>query len=230
MEDKKIVAIIPARGGSKGIPGKNIREIGGKPMIAYTIEAAKTAPSINRILVSTDSREIAEIAIRYGAEVPFLRPAGLASDTAKTMDAVMYTLDELKKQGAYYDYMVLLQPTSPLRNGDDIEGCIQKAVSENADVVAISEVNDPPILMRYADDRGKLTALLDGNSTVRRQDMPLCYRVNGSVYVNKVEGLSEETSLNDNPVGYIMPKERSIDIDDMADLYLAEYYMRGASE
>lgn len=225
MSDCAILAIIPARGGSKGIPGKNIKELAGKPLIAYTIEAARRAPSVSRVVVSTDSQEIADIAMRYGAEVPFLRPEELASDTAKTMDAVMYTLEELARRGETYDYMVLLQPTSPLRTSEDIEGCIKKAFFSGQDVVAISEVSDSPILMRCKDREDRLTSLIDGSSTIRRQDMPVYYRVNGSIYVNKVEGLSCFTSLNDNPVGYIVPKERSVDIDEPVDFAVAEYYL-----
>lgn len=224
--DKSILALIPARGGSKGIPGKNIKKLAGKPLIAYTVEAAKAAPSISRIIVSTDSLEIADTAQRYGAEVPFLRPEELASDTSKTMDAVMYTLDKLAKQGETYDYLVLLQPTSPLRTAEDIEGCIQKALKCGRDVVAVSEVQDNPVLMRRMAETGEMSSLLNGSSTVRRQDMQAYYRVNGSIYVNLVDRLSSDTSLNDNPVGYILPREHSVDIDEPVDFEIAEYYIR----
>lgn len=226
MMNKSILALIPARGGSKGIPGKNIKELAGKPLIAYTIEAAKCVPSISRVIVSTDSQEIADIAKQYGAEVPFLRPEELASDTSKTMDAVMYTLDKLAAQGEIYDYLVLLQPTSPLRTEDDIEGCIQKALECGQDVVAVSEVQDPPVLIRRMEKTGKLFSLLSGSSTVRRQDMQAYYRVNGSIYVNQVDRLSADTSLNDNPVGYIISREHSVDIDEPIDFEIVEHYIR----
>jgi CMP-N-acetylneuraminic acid synthetase len=228
MKKKPILALIPARAGSKGIPRKNIKELAGRPLIDYTIQAARQAASVSRVVVSTDSREIAEIATACGAEVPFLRPAQLASDTASTMEVVMHTLHKLAQNGENYEYLVLLQPTSPLRTAEDIEACIQKAFACGEDVVAISEVSDSPILMRTCEESGKLSALLEGTSTVRRQDMPVYYRVNGSIYVNKVDGLSVSTSLNDNPVGYILPKEHSVDIDEPADFALAEFYLRGA--
>lgn len=225
MRKERVLALIPARGGSKGIPGKNTKELAGKPLIAHTIEAARSCSCLDDVLVSTDSEEIAETARKFGAWVPFLRPGELANDTAKTIDAVLYTLRRLAKEGKEYDYVVLLQPTSPLRCGEDIEGAVKLALKTGEDVVAVSEVTDSPILMRTCDDKGKLTPLLSGSSTVRRQDMPKYYRVNGSIYVNRVSALSEETSLNDNPIGYIMPRERSVDIDESVDFAVAEYFL-----
>ena len=218
----KILAIIPARGGSKGIPGKNIKELNGKPLMAYTIEEALKCPEIDRVVVSTDSKENAQVAEKYGAEVPFMRPAQLAADTSKTIDAVWDVLDRLEED---YEYVVLLQPTSPLRLAEDITGAIQKAVENGKDVVSVSKVQDPPVLMRQMDENGELTPLLTEGSTVRRQDMKPWYRVNGSVYVNKVERLTKTTSLNDNPAGYEIPRERSLDIDEPEDFELASYYL-----
>lgn len=226
MGKEQVLALIPARGGSKGIPGKNIKELAGKPLIAYTIEAARSCLCLDDVLVSTDSEEIAETARKFGAWVPFLRPEKLANDTAKTIDAVLYTLHRLAKEGKEYEYVVLLQPTSPLRSGEDIEGAIKLALETGEDVVAVSGVTDSPILMRTCDDRGRLTPLLSGSSTVRRQDMQVYYRVNGSIYVNKVSSLTEETSLNDNPIGYVMPRERSVDIDESVDFAVAEFFLR----
>lgn len=164
----KILAIIPARGGSKGIPGKNIKELNGKPLMAYTIEEALKCLEIDRVVVSTDSKEIAQVAEKYGAEVPFMRSAQLAADTSKTIDAVWDVLDRLEED---YEYVVLLQPTSPLRLAEDITGAIQKAVETGKDVVSVSKVQDPPVLMRQMDENGELTSLLTEGSTVRRQDM-----------------------------------------------------------
>ena len=227
MRRERVLALIPARGGSKGIPGKNTKELAGKPLIAYTIEAAKESTCIDDVLVSTDSENIAEVAREYGAWVPFLRPAELASDTAKTIDAVMYTINRLAKEGREYDYVILLQPTSPLRKSEDIEGAFSLARTTGEDVVSVSEVSDSPILIRTCEKNGQLTPLLSGSSTVRRQDMPQYYRVNGSIYVNCVSELSSKTSLNDNRVGYVMPRERSVDIDEMVDFLVAEHYLLG---
>lgn len=225
MRREQVLGLIPARGGSKGIPGKNTKYLAGKPLIAYTIEAAKECSCIDDVLVSTDSVDIAEVAREYGAWVPFLRPDELASDTAKTIDAVMYTVNRLTKEGREYDYVILLQPTSPLRKADDIEEAFLLARKTGEDVVSVSEVTDSPILIRTCERDGRLNPLLSGSSTVRRQDMPKYYRVNGSIYVNHVSKLSSGTSLNDNRIGYVMPKERSVDIDEMVDFLVAENYL-----
>lgn len=225
MKKEKILALIPARGGSKGIPGKNTRELAGKPLIAYTIEAARSCACLDDVLVSTDSEEIAGVAEKFGAWVPFLRPEELAGDRSKTIDAVIYTLERLAKEGKEYDYVVLLQPTSPLRTSEDVEGAVRLALETGKDVVAVSEVADSPILVRTCDNAGNLTPLLPGGSTIRRQDMPDYYRVNGSIYVNRVRSLTGDSSLNDNPVGYIMPRERSVDIDESVDFAVAEYFL-----
>ena len=230
MTNPKILALIPARGGSKGIPGKNIKDLAGKPLIAHTIEAAKNCSYISKVVVSTDSQEIADVAKKYGAEIPCLRPAELASDTAKTMDAVLHMIETLKEAGEKYDYLVLLQPTSPLRNASDIEGAVELAMESGKDVVAVSAVSDHPILVRTCDEDGNLTPLLQQNSTVRRQDMPNYYRVNGSIYVNCLDQFGEDTSFNDNPVGYHMPAERSVDIDEPIDFAIAEFYLQEGQE
>lgn len=217
-----ILAVIPARGGSKGIPGKNIKDLYGQPLIAYTIQAALDCKKIDRVVVSTDSEEIAGVAKKYGADVPFLRPAALAMDTSKTIDAVIDVLERLQET---YEYVVLLQPTSPLRTAEDIEKAIDKAIATGKDVASVSLVKEHPVLMREIGDDDALVPLLSGESTIRRQDMKEIYRVNGAVYVNRVADLTKDTSFNDNPVGYVMPVERSIDIDEESDFLLAEHFM-----
>ena len=134
-----ILAVIPARGGSKGIPGKNIKDLYGQPLISYTIQAALDCKKIDRVVVSTDSEEIAGVAKKYGADVPFLRPAALAMDTSKTIDAVIDVLERLQET---YEYVVLLQPTSPLRTAEDIEKAIDKAVTSGKDVASVSLVKE----------------------------------------------------------------------------------------
>lgn len=224
---QKILALIPARGGSKGIKDKNIISLAGKPLIAYSIEAAKKSKYIDSIVVTTDSEKIAEVAKRYGARVPFLRPAELAADTSKTIDAVLHAIKTLKTMGENYDTLVLLQPTQPLRTTDDIGKAIELYYESGENgLVSISSVDDSPLLIRSIDEDGKLINLLSQNSTCRRQDMPNYYKVNGCIYINKIDEINENTSFNDNKVPFIMDKEHSIDIDELSDLWMAECYLK----
>lgn len=225
-ENKRILALIPARGGSKGIPHKNIAPLAGKPLIQYSIDAALQSKYIDYVFVSTDDAEIADIAKKNGSKVPFLRPKELASDTAKTIDAVLHAIETLREAGETFDSLVLLQPTSPLRTAEDIDGAIERfyACGRKA-VVSVSEVSDHPILIRtieQTDDGERLKPLLQVSSTVRRQDMPPYYRVNGSIYINPIEGINRDTSFNDNPIPFVMEKDHSIDIDEPIDLLIAE--------
>lgn len=226
FNSKKILALIPARGGSKGIKGKNIYPLAGKPLIAYTIEAALKSIYIDSTVITTDSQEIAETAKKFGAEVPFLRPPELADDRAKTLDAVLHALAELNTLNRNYDALVLLQPTSPLRTSEDIDKAIEIFfASGEKGLASISPVEDSPLLIRSLSSDGKIVQLLSGNSTFRRQDMPEYYRVNGSIYINKISEINTNTSFNDNIIPFIMDKKHSVDIDEMKDLILAEYYI-----
>ncbi|NLL79385.1 MAG: acylneuraminate cytidylyltransferase family protein [Clostridiales bacterium] len=219
IADKRVLALIPARGGSKGIKGKNIIDVCGKPLLAYSIEAAAESQYMDAVVVSTDSVEIADTAEKWGAEVPFLRPAEYASDTAKSIDAVLHAVRELKRQGREYDILVLLQPTQPLRTAQDIDRALECFLKHQMEgLVSVCEVEEHPILMRTIGEDGRLDRVLSCGSTVRRQDMPAFYKVNGCIYINAVKELSEATSFNDNPVPYVMEKERSIDIDSYEDL------------
>lgn len=224
---QKILALIPARGGSKGIKDKNIIPLGGKPLIAYSIEAAKRSKYIDSIVVTTDSEKIAEIAKSYGAKVPFIRPAELAADTSKTIDAVLHAIKTLKSLGKEYSTLLLLQPTQPLRTTDDIDKAIEVYYQKGEKgLVSISPVDDSPLLIRSIGADGKLVKLLSQNSTCRRQDMPNYYKVNGCIYINKIDELDKNTSFNDNKVPFIMTKEHSVDIDELSDLWMAEYYLQ----
>ncbi len=226
FEKSRILALIPARGGSKGIKDKNIVDVAGKPLISYSIEAALHSKYVDDIVVTTDSEKIAEVAKNHGARVPFLRPAHLASDTAKTIDAVVHAIEELKKLGQSYDVLLLLQPTQPLRTSADIDGAIELFFENNQkSLVSVSPVDDHPLLIRTISDEGNLVNLLKSNSTCRRQDMPDYYCVNGCIYLNKVSEVDKDLSFNDNKMAYIMPKERAVDIDEPRDLLLAEYYL-----
>ena len=220
----RILAIIPARAGSKGIKDKNIIDLNGKPLIAYSIEAAKKSKYINRIVVSTDGEQIAKVAKEWGADVPFLRPDYLASDTAKTIDAVVHCIETLKEMGDEYDYVVLLQPTQPLRKAKHIDEAIEQLISSGEEsLVSISKVKDHPILNRTLDNTGHVVNLLNTSSTQRRQDFPDYYKVNGAIYINKLnENFNLETSLNDNRLAYVMDEKYDVDIDELLDLKIAE--------
>ena len=223
--EKKILALIPARGGSKGIKNKNITSLYGRPLIAYTVEAALKSKYIDEVVISTDSFEIAETAKAYGAKIPFMRPAELAQDYSKTIDVVIHAIQELNKAGEY-DTLILLQPTQPLRNEEDIDAAIEEYFYRGEkSLVSISEVDDHPLLIRQINEEGRLVKLLNTGSTCRRQDMPMFYRVNGCIYINKISEINAETSFNDNEIPFVMQKERSVDIDEPIDLALAEYYL-----
>lgn len=221
---KKILGLIPARGGSKGIPNKNIVDVAGKPLIAYTIEAATASKYLDNVVVTTDSEIIATVSREYGASVPFLRPPYLSTDESKTIEAVIHALHTLKEQ---FDYLVLLQPTHPLRKTKHIDEAIEQLINSNqTSLVSVSKVIEHPILMRTIDHQGNLHSLLRQNSTVRRQDFQDIYIVDGSIYINKINELSNETSLNDNILSYIMEDE-VIDIDEEKDLVKFKLKVRG---
>lgn len=225
-KNNKILALIPARGGSKGIKNKNIIDIMGKPLIYYTIQAAKESVYIDDIVVTTDDEVIANISIECGAKVPFLRPKQLAQDTSKTIDAVLHAILTLEQMGPKYDTLILLQPTQPLRTSEDIDKSIECFFCNGElSLVSVSEVDDHPLLIREIVDN-KLLPLLLENSTCRRQDMKKYYRINGCIYINKVEEINSNTSFNDNLIPFIMKKSHSVDIDEVKDLVLTKYYLK----
>ncbi len=227
--DKKILAIIPARGGSKGIVGKNIKELNGKPLIAYTIEEAKKSEYINRIVVSTDNEGIANISKKYGAEVPFLRPLELAQDDTPTIECVIHMLNVLKENEDYIpDYVCLLQCTSPLRTFNDIDGTIEKLLSTGLDSAAsVCEAEVNPYWTNIFNGERLEYFFKDGKEITRRQDLPNVYRLNGAVYVAKCDVLKNEMTFEtEYTTGYVMDKNSSIDIDDIIDFKFAELLMK----
>lgn len=224
---KKVLALIPARGGSKGIKDKNIIDVEGKPLIAYTIDTALSSQYVDSVVVTTDSEKIKSVSEKWGARVPFLRPAEYAADHSTTLDAVLHALKELKAGGEKFDILVLLQPTSPLRTTEDLDGALEKFMEKGYSALAgISPVTDSPVLIRRLTDEGRMEKLLQISSTVRRQDMPAYYRINGSIYINMIEEIDENTSFNDNPVPYVMDEKHAVDVDDLKDLEVVKYYLR----
>lgn len=228
INNKKILAIIPARGGSKGIPHKNIIDLCGKPLIAYTIEEAKKSKYIDCVLVSTDSMEIKEKAILYGAEVPFLRPDNLSTDKAKSIDVVLHTIDFLKYADRIFDYVILLQPTSPLREVKDIDKALKIAIEGNHDsLVSLCETDENPVLMRTIKDNKLEEIMKFSGENMRRQELPKFYKFNGAIYVNSVHMLNDEkVFINTNTIPYIMSKESSVDVDEKIDLKLVEFLLK----
>jgi N-acylneuraminate cytidylyltransferase len=220
IEGRKVLGLITARGGSKGIPRKNLQDLGGRPLIAWTVTAARGSRYIDRIVVSTEDPEIAGVARQLGVEVPFERPAGLAADDTPGMDPVFHALGVLPG----YDWVVLLQPTSPLRVAADIDACLEHCFRCAAPAcISVSEPGYSPYLTFSLDDRGRITPLLGWTHVnARRQEMPKVYALNGAVYVADVAWLLKQRSfVSADTVAYAMPPERSIDIDTPADLKAA---------
>lgn len=221
-----MIAIIPARGGSKGLPGKNIRQMNGKPLIAYAIEEALKAKHIDRVIISTDDEEIARIAVEYGAELPFMRPAELASDTAMAVDNYIYTIGRLEKEsGKPIDAFVVLQPTSPLRIAEDIDGAVELFEDKNADsVISYCQEAHPVTWHKFLDEEGHFVDIFDSNIK-NRQDNRVSYYPNGAVYVFRTSIIRERRYYTSNSYAYIMPRKRSIDIDFIEDFEYAEFLL-----
>lgn len=219
---KRFMALVPARGGSKGIPHKNIALVNNRPLLAYTLDSAKKSKYLDGIYVSTEDEEIAKVAVAEGADI-IKRPDFLASDSSKTIDTVIHAVEEA---GSEYDYLVLLQPTQPLRTAAHIDEAIETMICRgDSSLVSISPVKNHPLLIRQMDEKGCLKSLLPSSSTVRRQDFEAFYTVNGAIYINKISDLNKDTSLNDNAFGYVMEEQYDLDIDEPFDLYLFEKYL-----
>jgi CMP-N,N'-diacetyllegionaminic acid synthase len=221
------LGIIPARGGSKGIHNKNIAQICGKPMLAYSIEAARGSKRLNDVILSTDSKKIAECAAKYGLMCDSFRPAELAADDAKTIDVVIYEILQYeKKHHATVDIIVLLQPTAPMRTSIDIDNAVDLFQSEDAEsLISVCEAGAVhPLVMYYLNDR-KLTPILkEGKTMRRRQDFNRVYLRNGALYIaSRYLIFGKHTFVNETPLAFVMPQERSVNIDDRLDLKMAEF-------
>lgn len=224
----KNIAIIPARSGSKGLKDKNIKLLAGKPMMAYTIEAAEQSEIFDCVHVSTDSGEYARIAREYGADVPFLRSDELSGDAVGSWDVVRWTIGQYVKLGQKFDCVALLQPTSPLRTAEDIQNVYRIMQEKRADaVVAVCEMDHSPIWSNTLPEDGNMNGFLDRAANISRQKLPVYYRINGAIYLAKNAILpNAETALYGiGTYAYMMPKQRSIDIDDAFDFTVAETIM-----
>ena len=221
--NKKILALIPARGGSKGLPGKNIIDLNGKPLIAYSIRSGKSSKLVTKTLVSTDSLKIATVAKRFGAEVPFLRPAALAIDTAPTIGAVLHVLDWLEKKGEFYDAVALLEPTSPLRKTGDIDSAIKILITnwgKTDAVVSLGEIAlESPYIAKKV-ERGYIKPLLrTTNKSTRRQDLPRAYFPYGVIYLCKTAVLRKEKTFYPKRImPYFIERWQNYEVDDIWNL------------
>ena len=220
IEGKRVLAVIPARGGSKGVPRKNIRVVVGKPLIAWTIEAAKKSKYIDRLILSSEDQEIIEIAKNWGCDVPFVRPLEIAQDNTPGIDPILHAIKEVPG----FDYVMLLQPTSPLRSTKDIDLSLEKCLYEDApSCVSVTIPDKSPYWMYTLNDDHQLIPLLSAENYSTRQSLPMAYALNGAVYVAKVSFIVKGRSfVGQGTTAYIMPKERSIDIDDEIDFKMFE--------
>ena len=220
--NNRILAVITARAGSKRIPNKNIRMVGGRPLIAWTIDQASKSKLIDRVILSSEDTEICSIAAKYGCEVPFIRPKELAEDHSTSVDVILHALSKVKN----YQYVVMLQPTSPFRESIDIDDCISYCIDNLANVcVSLTESEKTPHWMYYRCLDGKLSPLIDKGKEIPsyRHQVRQAYVLNGAVYVVKVDWfLKKRTFLTGETMGFIMPRERSLDVDTMHDWELME--------
>lgn len=221
----KNIAIIPARSGSKGIPDKNIKELGNKPLIAWTIEAAISSKMFDEVMVSTDSEKYANIASSFGAHIPFLRSSENSSDVASSWDTVREVLLKYQKLARYFDTFTLLQPTSPMRNAEDIIGSFELMKKKDArTIVSVCETQDSPYLCNtLPESMSMANFFIDKYKNKRRQDLPKCYKLNGAIYLSKVKDFLDDGDVYKNDCyAYIMDGLKSVDIDTMLDFKMAE--------
>jgi len=215
--NRRVLALIPARGGSKGVPGKNIHLVGGRPLLAWTVAAARASAYVDNVVLSSDDPAIMQAARDAGCDVPFQREAALATDSAASIDVVLDALDRL----ADCDVVVLLQPTSPLRTAADIDGVLERMHAAGAPAcVSVREAQDHPYwTFRIGDDGALASFVPQSGGVTRRQDLPAAWCLNGAVYAARPDWLRANRSfLGPGTVGFAMPAERSLDIDSWQDL------------
>lgn len=230
-EKKNILGLIPARGGSKGIRGKNIRPLLGKPLIAYTIESALKSGVLGRVIVSTDSLKIKKLSQRYGAECPFLRPASLARDDTPMISVIRQAVKFMEERENFFpEIIVLLQPTSPLRRPAHIKGALDIFLESRADsLVSLCEARYSPYWMAKLIEGKVVSVARDSQRYTRRQDLPLFYRFNGAIYIAKRDlAMKRDNTLTKNTSALIMKEEDSVDIDTELDFQLAELILKNS--
>jgi CMP-N-acetylneuraminic acid synthetase len=234
MKTIKYLAIIPARGGSKRLPRKNILLLQNKPLIYWSIDAALKTQYINEVIVTTDDIEIAEISKKYGAKVPFIRPNELANDTADSVSVVLHVIEYYKSQSVKIENIILLQPTSPLRTSEDISLAIELFEQKNADsIISVCPTEHSPLWCNTLPEDLSMDNFINPKyKNTRSQDLPIYYRLNGAIYIIKSNILEKEKSFNTskNSYSYIMSNEKSIDIDTKLDFIIAEQIMNDITD
>lgn len=227
IDSKKILAIIPARGGSKRLPRKNILDLAGKPLIAWSIEVAKKSKYIDRVILSSDDTEIIAVAKEWGCDVPFTRPKELSEDATRSIDVVTHALKSLEE---VYDYVILLQPTSPLRTSEDIDSAIELCLEKEAtSVIGVCEMEHSPLWSNTLDESMSMDNFLDDKyNNSRSQDLPTYYRINGAFYMSRVESVLEEETffVKENIYASLMSQEHSVDIDTKLDFIVAKAILK----
>ncbi len=227
----KILAIIPARGGSKGIPGKNIKLLGGKPLLEYTVDSARESRLLSRVILSSDDEAIISLAKSIGLEVPFVRPAHLATDLSGSLELVQHALTFFKDNGALFDAVCLLQPTTPFREKGSIDAAIQRFIDKEVDsLVSVREVPAEfnPHWVFEADETGCLHIATGEKEIIkRRQELPVAYFRDGSIYLTKTEVILKQESLYGDTIGYIISKNKQfVNLDTPEDWERAEWILK----
>ncbi len=224
----KNLAIIPARSGSKGLPDKNIKLLGGKPLMAYSIQAALDSGCFDTVMVSTDSADYADVASEYGAEVPFLRSDETSSDSASSWDTVLEVIGRYKELGREFDTCCLLQPTSPMRTADDIKASYDVYLQKNAiAVISVTELEHPLTWCGLLGNDNSLDGFIEKSDNKQRQAQDTYYRPNGAIYIVSIPEIVKDQFLyRKGCYAYIMPKDRSIDIDTGCDFKFAEFMIQ----
>ena len=230
VSNQKVLAIIPARGGSKGIPGKNIKPICGKPLVGWPILAAQKSKYVDDIIVSTDSHEIADVAKRFNINVPFIRPDELSQDDSSSISVVNHALEFFKKNNQIYDFVLLLEPTSPLTESSDIDTALEQLINAQPKASAIVgvtrvESSHPDFCVSVNED-GFITPFARKWQVLRRQEIEILYHFEGSLYISTVKSLEENQSFyHDQTIPYLVPKWKAFEIDDLTDFFCVEAIM-----
>ncbi len=231
LKNQKVICIIPARKGSKGLKNKNIKKLENIPLIAWSILVAKKCKMIDEIIVSTDSKKISKIAKKYGAKVPFLRPKNLATDKSSTFEVLKHSINFYKNKKVFFDYVLLLEPTSPLRDYKDVNLCLKKVLKNKIDaMVSVTRViNQHPTFLYSLKKNNVLVPYLKQKKKlyVRRQDINSLYYLEGSIYISKISSLlKKRTFYHEKTQAFTVDKWKSLEIDDIDDFNLAQFYTR----